>query len=65
MTHIGQELALVFGCDLELLSLLFEGFLSLLDLLVLGFDFSLLLSQELGFFLQFGIGLLQLKLLAL
>jgi hypothetical protein len=32
---------------------------------VLGFDFGLLLSQELGFFLQLGVGLLELELLAL
>ncbi len=64
MTHIRQEFALVFGCDLELFGLFFEGFLGLLDFLVLGFDFGLLLGQQLGFFLQFGIGLLQLKLLA-
>ena len=44
----------------KLLGLLFQRLLGLLDFAVLGFDFGLLLGQQLRLFLQLGVGLLQL-----
>ena len=49
----------------KLLGLFFQRLLGLLHFLILGFHFGLLLGQQLRFFLQLGVGLLQLKLLAL
>ncbi len=65
VAHVGQEFALVLGSERKLFGLFFQRLLGLLHFLVLGFDFGLLLGQQLRFFLQFGVGLLQLKLLAL
>ena len=64
VAHVGQEFALVLGGERELLGLFFQRFLGLLDFAVLGFHFGLLLGQQLRFFLQLGVGGLQLELLA-
>ena len=60
VAHVRQEFALVLRGERELLGLFFERGLGLLDFLVLGFDFGLLLGEQLRFFFQFGVGLLQL-----
>src|SRR5207249_2679827 len=65
VTHVGQEFALVFGGERKLFRFLFERFLGLLDLAVLGFDLGFLLGEQLRLLLELGVGLLQLQLLAL
>ena len=63
VAHVGQELALVLRGERQLLGLFFQRLLGLLHFAVLGFDFGLLLGQQLRLFLQLGVGLLQLELL--
>src|SRR5262249_52287613 len=65
MAHVRQEFALVLGGERKLLGLFFQRLLGLLHFLVLRFYLGLLFGEQLGFFFQFRIGLLQLKLLAL
>ncbi len=60
VAHVGEEFALVLRSQRKLFGLFFERRLGLLDFAVLGFDFGLLFGQQLRFFFQFGVGLLQL-----
>src|SRR5579863_8705272 len=60
MAHVREKLALVLRGQRQLLGFLFESGLGLLNLAVLGFDFVLLLGQQMRLFFQLGIGLLKL-----
>src|SRR5262249_4657076 len=44
--HVGEELALVFRSERELLGLLFQGFARLFDFLVLALDFLMLVGKQ-------------------
>ncbi len=63
--HVGQELGLVLRGEGEFLGLLFQRAAGLLDLLVLAFDFGVLLGQLLGLLGELLVGLLQFLLLRL
>ena len=63
--HVGEELGLVLGGEGELLGLLFQRAAGLLDLLVLAFDFGVLLGELLGLLGELLVGLLQFLLLRL
>ena len=63
--HVGQELGLVFGSQGELFGLLFQRLPGQFDFAILSLHFHVLVSQQLGFFSQLLVGLLQLLLLAL
>src|SRR6185312_4499286 len=61
--HVGKELRLVLRREREFLGLLFERSAGLFNLLVLAFDFCILLSKLLGLQCKLLVGLLQLLLL--
>ena len=63
--HVGHEFRLVFGGQRELCGLFFQRLAGLLHFGVLAFDFGVLFGQQLGFFLQFLVGVLQFFLAAL
>ena len=65
MRHVGQEFGLVLRGERELLGLLFQRAASLLDLLVLAFDFGVLLGELLRLLRKLLVGLLQFLLLRL
>src|SRR5437763_3203681 len=65
VAHVGQEFALVFGGQSELLGLFFQRLAGLLHFAVLAFHFRVLLGQQLGLVFKLGVGLLQFFLLAL
>ena len=63
--HVSQEFRLIFRSQRQFLGLLFQGAPSLLDFLVLAFDFDVLFGELLRFLRQLLVGLLQLLLLHL
>ena len=65
MRHVGEELGLVLRGQRELLGLFFQRLARLFDFLVLAFDLFVLLHQQLRFFLELFVGLLQFLLAAL
>jgi len=60
--HVSEKLGLVFAGERELLRLVFERLPRLLDFRILALHFLILVRQQLGLFLQFLVGLLQLLL---
>ena len=65
MRHVGEEFRLVLGSERQFSRLFFESAASLFDLLVLAFDFVVLLGKLLRFLRQLLVGLLKLFLLRL
>ena len=61
--HVCKELGLVLRCQGQLFCFFLQRAAGLFDFLVLAFDFEVLLCQQVGFFFQFFVRLLQLVLL--
>ena len=63
--HVGKELGFVLGGERQLLGLFFQFLAGLFHFLVFQFHFLVLLGEEVRFFLQLGVGQLQLFLTGL
>src|SRR5690349_8359450 len=65
VAHIRQEFRLVFGRQRQFARFVFQRAASLLDFLILSFDFDILLGQLSGLLLELFVGLLKFILLGL
>ena len=62
MRHVGEKVGFIFRCQRQFGRLLFERATSLLDLLVLTFDFHIAFGELLSLLFQLFIGLLKFRL---